>query len=314
MGPRSVPSWMAVPQGSRSRRRISRAPGQSAITSPRAEADVPEILSGVFEGRTLGTPVAVLVRSTNARSDEYGTESHRPGHADAVWLLKYGYRDHRGGGRSSGRETVGRVIGGALAEKILPPDVRIVGFTKQIGGIVASEVAGPLTREVVDADETRCPDPAAAARMRDDLLRCIDTGDTRGGVIELRIDGVPAGLGEPVFHKTKAALASAIMSIGAVVGVTFGDAIEDVARSGFTYHAAATASGFSRRAAGIQGGITTGERIVLRALVKPVSSTGDRARRGRHDPCILPRAVPVLEAMAALVLADMYLLSRLDRL
>jgi chorismate synthase len=308
------PAGIAVETGDFTRALRRRRPGQSSITSARAESDEAEIVSGVYEGRTLGTPVAVLVRNNDAQSGAYDRSIMRPGHADKVWEEKYGLRDYRGGGRASGRETIGRVIGGVLAEKILPAEVRIVAFTKQIGDIVALEVPESLTRELVDAHETRCPDAVAADCMREELLRCKELGDTRGGVIEVRIDGLPAGLGEPVFFKAKAALASAMMSIGATMGVTFGEAVDDVALRGLEYHAGSTAAGFSPRAAGIQGGISTGERIVLRVFIKPVSTTGDLALRGRHDPSILPRAVPVLEAMTALALADLFLLARLDRI
>ncbi|MBL0174910.1 MAG: chorismate synthase [Ignavibacteria bacterium] len=290
-----------------------RRPGQSAITSARAEEDVPELLSGVFEGRTLGTPVAVLVRNTDARSGEYDPGVYRTGHADKVWEMKYGARDYRGGGRASGRETIGRVVGGVVAERILPAETRIVAFTKQIGGIIAGSVPDTLTRERVDQHETRCPDPDAADRMTEELLRCKESGDTRGGVIELRVTGLPAGLGEPVFRKAKSVLAAALMSVGAVAGVTLGDAVTDAAMDGIDYHALEAATGIAEHAAGIQGGITNGERIILRAYIKPVSTIGDMARLGRHDPCILPRAVPVLEAMAALALADLFLLARTDR-
>jgi chorismate synthase len=292
-----------------------RRPGHSAITSARAEDDVPAILSGVLEGRTLGTPICVIVRNTDARPADYRRGTMRPGHADKTWEEKYGIRDHRGGGRASGRETIGRVIGGVVAEKILPSTVRIVGFTRQIGGIAAEDLPEEMERATVDAHPTRCPDPAAAERMQQELLACKAAGDSRGGIAELRIDGVPAGLGEPVFRKAKSELASALMSIGAVIGVTLGDAPVDALLDGRSFHdeALSPREGISLRAQGIQGGITNGERITLRAFVKPTSTIGELAQRGRHDPCIVPRIIPVLEAMAALVLADLYLARRLDR-
>ncbi len=293
-----------------------RRPGQSAIASPRAEADEPEILSGVLGGVTLGTPIAVIVRNTDQRSSDYANLPPRPGHADLAWERKYGVRDARGGGRSSGRETLARVIGGAIAERILPADVRIVGFTRAIGTHTALDVPDALDRAAVDAHATRCPDAAVAARISDDLAACIREGDSRGGIVELRIDGVPAGLGQPVFQKAKSELAAALMSIGAVTGVTLGDAFDDAALAGREFHAdeGVDAEGWELRAHGIQGGITNGRRITLRCSVKPVSTIGSAARAGRHDPCIVPRVIPVVEAMAALVLADLYLASRLDRL
>lgn len=292
-----------------------RRPGQSAIASPRAEADEPEILSGVLGGVTLGTPIAVIVRNTDQRSSDYDNLSPRPGHADLAWERKYGVRDARGGGRSSGRETLARVIGGVIAERILPADVRIVAFTRAIGTTAALDVPDALDRAAVDLHPTRCPDPAAAARIEEDLLACTRDGDSRGGIVELRIDGVPAGLGQPVFKKAKSELAAALMSIGAVTGVTLGDAFADAALAGLVFHSDedVDAEGWEIRAHGIQGGITNGRRITLRCAVKPVSTIGSAARAGRHDPCIVPRVIPVVEAMAALVLADLYLASRLDR-
>ena len=289
-----------------------RRPAQSAVASQRTEDDEPELLSGIFNGQTLGTPIAVLVRNSDARSSDYRPDEYRAGHADSVWEAKYGVRDYRGGGRASGRETLARVIGGAVAEKLLPGDLRIVAFTQQIGGIVARDIPEELTRAFVDMHETRCPDAVAAEAMRASILLCKAEGDSLGGIVELRVDGVPAGLGEPVFRKTKALLAGALMSIGAVTGLEMGDAFADAALRGSQYHGSADLQGFSERAAGIQGGITNGQRIVLRVAVKPVSTLGAMARSGRHDPCIVPRVIPVIEAMTALVLADLYLARRLD--
>lgn len=311
--PAGIPMEVEQIQAALDRRR----PGQSAITTARGELDRAELLSGVFEGVTLGSPIAVMVRNHDARSQDYDPNYLRAGHADRMWQDKYGVRDWRGGGRASGRETIGRVIGGVIAEAILPPEVRIVGFTRAVGTHEALEVPEVLTREAVDAHATRCPDAAVAARIEAELLECKARGDSRGGVAELWIDGCPAGLGEPVFHKAKSRLADALMSVGAVVGVVLGDAVEDAKRPGVAFHAgvsgAGERAGISASAAGIQGGITNGERIVLRAFFKPASTVGGMATGGRHDPCIIPRAVPVLEAMAALVLADLYLASRLDR-
>jgi chorismate synthase len=295
-----------------------RRPGQSSITTARSESDEPEILSGVFEGKTLGTPICVVVRNRDARSRDYDPNYYRAGHADRVWQDKYGRRDHRGGGRASGRETLCRVIGGVVAEKILPDSVNIVGFTRQIGGLRAADIPDELTRDLVDRHETRCPDLDIAEKISEELRRCKDEGDSRGGVIELWIDGLPRGLGEPVFRKAKNLLPNAIMSVGAVVGCTLGDAIHDAAMAGREFHTglsgSADSAGISPAANGIQGGITNGERVRLLAYFKPASTVGSMATSGRHDPCIVPRAVPVLESMAALVLADLYLNSSLDRI
>ncbi len=294
---------------------LRRRPGQSAITSARMEADIPEILSGVFSGKTLGTPIAVIVRNTNTRSEDYDPSVHRVGHADGVWEKKFGLRDYRGGGRSSGRETVARVIGGAIAERVLPHDVRIVGFVSRVGTIAARATPENLTRARVDDFATRCPDPEADALITTELLRCKAEGDSLGGIVELHIDGVPAGLGEPVFIKAKSALTAAMMSIGSVSGVMLGDAFKETEFHGSIFHVPEqnTTAGLGKRSYGIQGGITTGERIILRLAIKPTSTVGDMARKGRHDPCIAPRVVPVAEAMAALTLADLFLAQRLDR-
>lgn len=290
-----------------------RRPGQSKLTTSRGEKDRAELLSGVFEGHTLGSPIAVIVRNHDARSKDYDPNYMRAGHADRVWQEKYGRRDWRGGGRASGRETIGRVIGGAIARKILPPEVSIVGFTRQVGTLRAKQLPDALTEELVDAHPTRCPDPEVAARIAEDLLRCKEEGDSRGGVAEIWIDNCPMGLGEPVFHKTKNMLIGAVTSVGAVVGATLGDAHEDAQTPGSVFHSgvsgAGPRAGISPAANGIQGGITNGERIRLLVYFKPASTVGSMAKKGRHDPCIIPRAVPVLEAMVALTLADLYLAS-----
>ncbi len=295
-----------------------RRPGQSGITTARSESDAPEILSGVFEGKTLGTPICVIVRNKDARSKDYDPSYFRAGHADRVWEDKFGHRDYRGGGRASGRETLARVIGGTVAETILPNTVSIVGFTRQIGTHVATDIPAVLTREIVDEHSTRCPDPVVAELIEAELLACKEAGDSRGGIVELWIDGVPRGLGEPVFNKAKALLGGAMMSVGAVVGVELGEGHLDAAAGGKSFHSGVSGSGedagISPAANGIQGGITNGERIRLRVFFKPASTVGSMAKAGRHDPCIVPRAIPVLESMAALVLADLYLLSKLDTL
>ena len=292
-----------------------RRPGQSDITTARSETDEPELLSGVFDGLTLGTPIAVLVRNRDARSQDYDPKYYRTGHADRVWEDKYGHRDWRGGGRASGRETLARVIGGVVAERILG-DVSIVGFTRSVGELTAEDIPHALNRDQVDEDPTRCPDSAIARLIREDLQVCKQIGDSRGGAVEVWIDGVSRGLGEPVFAKLKSRLADAVMSIGGVVGFSLGDAAADSAARGAAFHADSQAvePGISAAANGIQGGLSNGERIAFKAFFKPPSTVGSRAKSGRHDPCIVPRAVPVVEAMTALVLADLTLARRLDRM
>lgn len=291
-----------------------RRPGQSSITTSRAEADEPEILSGVFEGKTLGSPICVIVRNHDARSKDYDPNYYRTGHADRVWQEKFGHRDHRGGGRASGRETLARVIGGVVAEKLIP-DVKIVGFTRQIGPHRATTIPENLSRDMVDAHPTRCPDPAAAEAIQAALEQAKSDGDSFGGIVEIQISGAPIGLGEPVFRKAKALLPGALMSVGAVVGVTLGDAHDDAQTRGLEFHQSAGGelSGISASANGIQGGITNGETIRLLVYFKPASTVGSMAKEGRHDPCIVPRAIPVLESMCALVMADLALAQRLDR-
>lgn len=294
-----------------------RRPGQSKITTARKEKDAPQILSGVFEGKTLGTPICVVVWNKDQRSRDYDPGFFRAGHADRTWDEKFGHRDYRGGGRASGRETAARVIGGAIAEKVLPDEMSIVGFSRQIGEHRAEDFPDPLTRERVDESPTRCPDLEVAARIEKELLECKERGDSRGGVIELWIDNVPMGLGEPVFRKIKNTLSNAMMSVGAVVGVTLGDAASDCTKSGFDFHAGKSGygpeCGVSPAANGIQGGISNGQRIRLLVYFKPASTVGEMSKKGRHDPCIVPRAIPVLESMAALVMADHFLEFQINR-
>ncbi|MHB8418087.1 MAG: chorismate synthase [Myxococcales bacterium] len=302
--PAGVPLSEAVIQAALDRRR----PGQSALTSDRREADRVEILSGVFEGKTLGTPIAALVRNTDQRSEDYDAlrTADRPGHADAVWRERFRHRDHRGGGRSSGRETLGRVIGGAVAEALLArelPGAQVVGWVEQVGALVAGEAPPGLKRTEVDAHPTRCPDRLAAPRMAEAIAAAKAAGDSLGGVVALRIEGLPVGLGEPVFGKLKSRLADGLAGIGTVAGVLWGPRalLASLAEPGSRFHAAPEGYG------GIQGGMANGRPVELRILCKPPSTLGDRAKAGRHDPCILPRVVPVAEAMAALAVADLWL-------
>jgi chorismate synthase len=284
-----------------------RRPGQSELVSSRREADRVEILSGVFEGKTLGTPIAAIVRNVDQRPQDYEELrlEDRPGHADAVWRERFQHRDHRGGGRSSGRETLSRVIGGAIADALLAreiPDLRVVAWVEQVGGLVG-EAPPTLTRVEVDEHPTRCPDRMVAPQMAEAITAAKKAGDSLGGVVALRLQGVPIGLGEPVFGKLKSRLADAIGGIGTVTGILWGPRrVGDlIAEPGSRFHTSSTSYG------GIQGGMANGESIELRVLCKPPSTLGERAKAGRHDPCILPRVVPVVEAMASLVVADLWL-------
>ncbi|UQZ82620.1 Chorismate synthase [Paenibacillus konkukensis] len=294
-----------------------RKPGQSSVTSPRKEYDEVHILSGVFEGRTTGTPLFVVLYNKDMRPEAYDDIklAFRPGHADFTYLHKYGIRDHRGSGRASGRETAGRVAAGAVARKLLERrGVSVTAYTKEIGGIrCARYVEGESERNAV-----RACDPEAADAMIRKIEALSSAGDSCGGIVECRIGGVPAGLGEPVFDKLDADLAKAMLSIGAVKGIEFGAGFEAARMLGSEHNDAMNSQGFmSNHAGGILGGISTGADIVLRVAVKPTSSislpqqtiriSGEEhtiRTVGRHDPCICPRIVPVVEAMACLVLED----------
>ncbi len=277
-----------------------RRPGKSPLSSPRKEPDRVEILSGVFRGKTTGSPLALVVVNRDSREEDYDELEavFRPGHADFSWQAKYGIRDHRGGGRSSGRETVARVAAGAVAAKFLAE--RGIGVTSRI-----LEIHG-----------VRDPDGMTA-----EIEKARDEGDSVGGIAEVRVTGCPPGLGDPVFSKLGALLAHALMGIGAVKGVEIGDGFAAARMKGSTHNDAMTAEGFAtNHAGGILGGISTGLEIVARIAVKPTSSIGKPQRtvdrdgkevsisiRGRHDPCIVPRILPVAEAMVALVIADAFL-------
>ncbi|MEX0776249.1 MAG: chorismate synthase [Phycisphaeraceae bacterium] len=317
-----------------------RRPGQSKVTTQRQESDEPEILSGVFEGKTTGTPIAILIRNTDQRSKDYSDirDKYRPGHADYTFDAKYGFRDYRGGGRSSARETNVRVAAGAVAKKLLSEwhGVRIVGYVKQIGDLIA-DVPDPaaVTLEQVEANIVRCPDAAKAQAMIELIERMRSEMDSIGGTAEIVATGVPAGWGEPVFDKLKADLGKAMFSLPAVMGVEYGAGFSvatmrgtqanDLFQSEIRNQTASTAgtpakleiSTATNRHGGMLGGISSGMPIVLRCAVKPTSSlpqpqatvtrSGEAttiATKGRHDPCLLPRFIPMAEAMMAITLAD----------
>ena len=300
-----------------------RRPGQSAIVTPRKEADKVEIISGVFEGKTTGTPICLLIKNQDQRSKDYSRikDVLRPGHAVYTYLKKYGVFDYRGGGRASGRETAARVAAGAVARQFLAQrGITIIGFTRQIGPIRAETV----DFQVIETNAVRAPDPEAAEKMIEAIKKVRKEGDSLGGVVEIVVQNVPPGLGEPVFDRIEADLAAALMSIGAVKGVEIGEGFRAATMKGsehndLFYRDETTGEIRTRtnHAGGTLGGITTGEDLVIRIAVKPTSSihkpqqtvtvNGDPIEfrtGGRHDPCICPRVVPVAEAMVALVLID----------
>lgn len=311
-----------------------RKPGQSKYTTKRKEDDQVEILSGVFEGKTTGTPISLMIRNTDQRSRDYGNiaYSYRPGHADYTYDQKYGIRDYRGGGRSSGRETTGRVAAGAIAAKLLKElGITFCTYTRSIGAVSVSS----FHKEEIQNNAFYMPDAEAARKAGEYLEQCMKNHDSAGGVIECRIQGAPAGLGDPVFGKLDAELAKAIMSIGAVKAVEIGDGIQVTSLNGSTDN-----DGFfvkdgnvcktSNHAGGIMGGMSDGSEIILRAHIKPTPSISqpqhtitkdgeefDMVIHGRHDPVIVPRAVVVVESMAALTITDALfsnMSARLDRI
>jgi chorismate synthase len=303
-----------------------RRPGQSSITTQRRESDVVEILSGVFEGQTTGTPIGMLVRNKDARSADYDELKtvYRPSHADYTYQAKYGLRTWQGGGRASARETIGRVAAGALARKILAlwADVDIVGYVLKIQDLVASVDVDVVTRDDVEGNIVRCPDAATAEKMIARVEQIRREGDSLGGVVELIVRGVPVGLGEPVFDRLHADLAKAMLSLPATKGFEIGSGFAGTDLTGSQhndpfYMKDGQVRTRSNRSGGVQGGISNGENLQCRIAFKPtatinkeqetVNVDGESVQlkaRGRHDPCVLPRAVPMVEAMAALVLVD----------
>lgn len=309
-----------------------RRPGQSKITTPRNEADQCEILSGVVDGKTLGTPIAILVRNKDQRSQDYGEMAvkYRPSHADATYDAKYGIRAVAGGGRSSARETIGRVAAGAIAKKVLQASgVEIVAYVKRIKDLEAAIDPSTVTLTQVESNIVRCPDSDCAERMIELIEQTRNQGDSIGGVVECVARQVPLGLGDPVFDKLEADLAKAVMSLPATKGFEIGSGFAGTLMTGsehndeFYTDETGKLRTVTNRSGGVQGGISNGEDIVLRVAFKPtatirkeqntVTNTGEAvtlAAKGRHDPCVLPRAVPMVEAMVAIVLCDHLLRQR----
>lgn len=302
-----------------------RRPGQSSITTQRAETDTVEVLSGMFEGMTTGTPIGFIVRNADHHSGDYDNlrNVYRPSHADYTYQMKYGIRDHRGGGRSSARETISRVVAGAFAMQALSQcGICITAYTSQVGDIVVDKPYTALDLSQIDTNIVRCPDAATAERMVELIKTVQSEGDTIGGVVTCVVKGAPVGLGNPAFGKLQARLASAMMSINAAKGFDYGLGFADCGRRGtemidtFVSDSGSIHT-LTNHSGGIQGGISNGEDIYFRVAFKPVATllrdvtTVDRDgapvtvhARGRHDPCVLPRAVPIVEAMAAIVIYD----------
>ena len=294
-----------------------REPGQIPSASPRLEEDLVEILSGTFEGRTTGTPISLIIKNRDVNSTAYEELRNifRPGHGDFTYYKKYGIRDHRGGGRASARETVARVAAGAIARKVIScKGIEVIAYTKELGGITAKRIS----LADIHRNSLRCPDLKAAQTMAERLEEAKEDGDSLGGVVEILVKGCPPGLGEPVFDKIDADLAKALMSIGAVKGVEIGAGFGVARMTGFECNDPITSEGFStNHAGGILAGITNGDEIVIRAACKPIPSiektqetidvSGKPVKvsiKGRHDVCVIPRIIPVCEAMVSMVLAD----------
>ena len=313
-----------------------RRPGQSDITTPRSEDDRLEVLSGVFEGVSTGAPILLMVRNKDARPQAYDhlKDVYRPSHADYTYQAKYGHRDHRGGGRSSARETIGRVAAGAIARRILADSagVELVAYVRRIHDIEAAIDAASVTRAAVESNAVRCPDSDAAEKMIERIKQLRKEGDSAGGLVELVARGLPVGLGEPVFDRLEADLAKAMLSLPATKGFEVGSGFDGTRLTGSAHNDAFYKDGDevrtrSNNSGGVQGGISNGEDLVCRIAFKPtatinkeqetVSTSGEETvlkARGRHDPCVLPRAVPIVEAMAALVLLDHWFLDRSRKL
>lgn len=304
-----------------------RKPGQSKIVTQRKESDTVEFLSGIFEGKTTGAPIGFIIRNENQRSTDYEhiKDVYRPSHADYTYTEKYGHRDYRGGGRSSARETAARVVAGAIAKLILKQHaITVTAYSSQVGAIKLEKPYQQLDLSLTENNIVRCPDEATAQLMIAKIEEVRKAGDTIGGVITCVVRGVPVGLGEPVFDKLHADLGKAMLSINAVKGFEYGSGFSGVEMTGSAHNDLFTAKGIaSNNSGGIQGGISNGEVIYFRTAFKPVATIMQKQLtvnaqgqevemqgKGRHDPCVLPRAVPIVEAMAALVLVDHLLRNR----
>ncbi len=303
-----------------------RKPGQSAIVTQRKEPDEVKFLSGIFEGTTTGTPIGFVIENANQKSKDYShiKDSYRPSHADYVYDKKYGHRDYRGGGRSSARETASRVVAGAIAKQVLK-GIEIYAYTSSVGDIALNKSYKELNLAAIENNIIRCPDDVVATKMIDKIKAIRKEGDTIGGVITCVIKNVPIGLGDPVFDKLHADLGKAMLSINAVKGFEYGSGFEGTKIKGSAHNDLFNEDGTTKTnySGGIQGGISNGMDIYFNVAFKPVATimqtqntinkegnTVEMQGKGRHDPCVVPRAVPIVEAMAALVIADAYLINK----
>lgn len=303
-----------------------RKPGQSEIVTQRKEPDTVEFLSGIFEGITTGTPIAFHIKNTNQKSKDYShiKDVYRPSHADYTYDQKFGVRDYRGGGRSSARETASRVVAGAIARQLLK-DIKITAYTSSVGNIELLKPYQDLNFEEIENNDVRCPDAELAQRMKDKIKAIRKEGDTIGGTVSCVIQNVPVGLGEPVFDKLHAELGKAMLSINAVKGFEYGSGFQGTKMKGSEHNDLFNNDGSTKtnNSGGIQGGISNGMDIYFKVAFKPVATVIQKQDaldangnivemqgKGRHDPCVVPRAVPIVEAMAALVIADFTLLRR----
>jgi chorismate synthase len=306
-----------------------RKPGQSSIATPRKEDDKVEFLSGVFEGKSTGTPIAFVIWNQNQHSTDYDhlKEVYRPSHADFTYQQKYGIRDHRGGGRSSARETAARVVAGAVAKLVLKTKgVEITAYTSQVGHIAMTQTVDTVDLTLTESNIVRCPQQEVAEQMIEYIKELKKSGDSIGGIISCVIKGLPVGLGEPIFDKLQARLAAAMLSINASHGFDYGRGFEGVSLRGSQMNDSFIKTGDkistkTNNSGGIQGGISNGQEVYFRVLFKPVATISKKQEtldihtneveleaKGRHDPCVLPRAVPIVEAMAAITLLDLYLI------
>lgn len=307
-----------------------RRPGQSAIVTQRKEPDTVEFLSGIFEGKTTGTPIGFVIRNSNQKSNDYShiKDAYRPSHADYTYDEKYGVRDYRGGGRSSARETACRVVGGAIAKQLIPA-ISFITYTASVGNITLDKDFKDIDFSLIESNPVRCPDPASAEKMEAYIREIRSQGDTVGGTVKCVIKNVPKGLGEPVFDKLHAELGKAMLSINAVKGFEIGSGFEGTKMKGSQHNDLFNPDGstVTNLSGGVQGGISNGMEIYFNVAFKPVAtimqkqptinSKGEEVEiqgKGRHDPCVVPRAVPIVEAMAALVIADFWLQNKISKI
>jgi len=307
-----------------------RRPGQSAIVTQRKEPDTVEFLSGIFEGKTTGTPIGFVIRNANQKSNDYShiKDAYRPSHADYTYDEKYGVRDYRGGGRSSARETASRVVGGAIAKQLIP-EISFITYTASVGDIKLEKDYKDIDFNLIESNPVRCPDQALAEKMETYIREIRSQGDTVGGTVKCVIKNMPKGLGEPVFDKLHAQLGKAMLSINAVKGFEIGSGFEGTKLKGSQHNDLFNPDGstVTNLSGGVQGGISNGMDIYFSVAFKPVAtimqnqqtinSKGEEVEiqgKGRHDPCVVPRAVPIVEAMAALVIADFWLQNKISKI